>query len=359
MNTTIKSRRMQRGNVAVLLCFMLPALLGLVALAVDYGFLLFIRTDLQRVADQAALAAVRELEPATDGTQDLAAVYAALQKYASANAGYQVTILDSDVEIGRFEPATVYSNFTIRNDGILDTVRVTVRRSDLANSSVALYFARIFGSNQSDVSATATAVLQKATYLQPGADILPITFSTATWDARQVNEVWTIYGDGRMTDQYGELIPGNWGTIDIGSGSNSSADLVAQIDQGLRQVDLDQLYANQLISSPDRIDCQEVMTLNGDTGLSSGIKDSVREATGLRKLVPIFGTMAGSGGNLDFTIVKWGVVELAGSHWAGNNNSSIDVAKSYIYDGDLRPHPDLSNTTDVIENAYTTPVLVK
>jgi hypothetical protein len=37
----------------------------------------------------------------------------------------------------------------------------------------------------------------------------------------------------------------------------------------------------------------------------------------------------------------------------------IEVTKSYIYDGDLVPDPDLSVTDGVIEGAYTSPVLVE
>ncbi len=232
----------RRGSVAVLLCFLLPPLLCLVALAVDYGFLLYIRTELQRTADQAAIAAVRELEPDADGFQDLGRVRATVREFVELNSDAGFTVLDADIEIGRFDPATIYGDVVIRDNGIFDTVRVSLRRDDLANSSVSLYFARLFGSNTADVSVTATAVLQKAKTLEAGTDILPFAIPMDVWVSKPHNEVWSIYGDWRIEDQFGNEIPGNWGTLDIGNQSNSTSDLVDQINNGLRQQDLDALY---------------------------------------------------------------------------------------------------------------------
>ncbi|MDG2015267.1 MAG: pilus assembly protein TadG-related protein, partial [Pirellulaceae bacterium] len=347
------------GNIAVLFCFLLPTLLGLIAFAVDYGFLLYVRTDLQRVADQAAIAATQDLTPASNGSQNLDLVRQTIREYASLNAGYEFTILETDIQLGRFDPETVYTDFAILDDGIFDTVKVTVRRNDLTNSSVSLFFARIFGSKQQDVSATATAILQKAVYLGPGTDILPIAISSETWDAIQSDDVWSIYGDGRLEDEFGDPIPGNWGTVDIGPTSNSTKDLVDQINNGLAQSDLDALQTAGTIDSVQWIDSQDPITLNGDTGLSAGIKSAVQNAHTKEKLVPIYDATTGHGGNLYYDIVGWGVVQIVDSTWQGNKKTKILVRKSYIYDGDLRPSPDLSDTTNIIEAAYTSPVLVQ
>jgi len=68
---TLKTDRERRGVILVLSALMMVALVGLVAFAVDYGYLLKMRTDLQRSADAAALAAVQDLIRKPDGTQDL------------------------------------------------------------------------------------------------------------------------------------------------------------------------------------------------------------------------------------------------------------------------------------------------
>jgi hypothetical protein len=302
---------------------------------------------------------VRDLEPLADGSQDLVKVRATVRQYVEFNAGPEFLILDSDIQIGRFDPLTVYTDFKILNNGIFDTIKVSVRRDDLANSSVSLYFARLFGNDTADISATATAVLQKAQLLEKGSDILPIGVSLDTWNAQLQNIPWSIYSDGHMEDELGNTIPGNWGTLDVGANSNSTSTLVDQINNGLRQEDLDFLFLNGQIQNSGHIDSQVEMDLNGDTGLSSGIKSAIQAAHGSSKLMPIFDSFTGQGGNLEFHIVGWGVIEVVDSHWHGNNHTYTTVKQGYIYDGDLRPHPDLSNTEDIIERAFTTPVLVK
>ena len=61
---------------------------------------------------------------------------------------------------------------------------------------------------------------------------------------------------------------------------------------------------------------------------------------------------------MEYQIVSWGVVEIVDSRWNGNKNTYVEVKKSYFYDGDLRPQADLSNKIDVIDAAYTSPVLI-
>jgi hypothetical protein len=181
----------------------------------------------------------------------------------------------------------------------------------------------------------------------------------SVWDSRAPGDPWSIYGDGQIKDSSGSPIPGNWGTLDIGNQSNSSSDLSDQIRNGLRQEDLDALYDDGSIPDDTHIDSQHQMWLNGDTGLSAGLKHAIEEEHGTKKLLPLFDQSTGQGGNLNFHIVGWGVVEIVGSHWNGSKQTRVIVQKSYTYDGDLRPQTDLSNTTDIIQAAYTSPVLVQ
>src|SRR5262245_51588664 len=84
----------RRGNVLVLTALMLIPLLVMVALAIDYGYVLKVQSDLQRAADAAALACVQDLVPAADGTQDLNKVRDTLRSYAASNAGQGFQVLD-------------------------------------------------------------------------------------------------------------------------------------------------------------------------------------------------------------------------------------------------------------------------
>lgn len=352
-------RRQRRGTAALLVCILLVPLLGLLAFSVDYGFILFVKTDLQRVADQAAVASVRDLMPDQFGNQDVERVRDRIREYVQMNLGSDFGVVDSDIEIGRFDPATIYGSIQLLDTGILDTVRVTLRRNNFANSSVSLYFARLFGDDEADVSAQATAVLQRARYLGPGTSVFPFSIERRAWNSLGQGETALIYGSGRIENEDGELIPGNWGTLDIGPRSNSSSALSEQILNGLSQNDLNSLHSQGAIPTPDYIDGAADIELNGETGLSAGLKHAVSDVEGNMRVAPIFKKTSSFGGSLMYEVVGWTAIEVVNSGWNGSRNSSIEVRKSYTYDRHLLPVKDLRNTTDVIEGAYTSPVLVQ
>ena len=349
----------RKGVVLLLLCFLLVPLLTLLAFAVDYGFLLQVRTDLQRSADQAALAAVRDLLPDENGNQDRDKVRKTLRDYAQSNLTDGFSIRDADIEIGRYNRSTVYKSLELLATGKPDTVRVTVRRDSMANSSVALYFARIFDRDQADVAVSSAAVLQSARYLGPGTSVFPITIKENTWNKIGFGETVSVFGDGRVEDDFGKAIPGNWGSVDIGAASNSTADLRDQIENGLRQSDLNQLHDQGAIPDSAHIDSQSPLTVNGDTGFSGGMKHAVSAVHGTIKLLPIYRSSSGGGGNMTFNIVGWGAVEIVDSKFSGNKNSYIDVRKSYMYDSHLEPVRDLSDDSEGMEGIYTSPALAQ
>ena len=230
----------------------------------------------------------------------------------------------------------------------------------VANSPVALYFANALGIENGNVSATATAVLQKATLLYPGSDVLPFAVHEDLWNSRVTGDNWNIYSDGRVEDEYGLPIPGNWGTIDIGSENNSTSDVSDQIVNGLRQTDLDALYNDGRIPNNDYINSTEPWFSEADTGLSSGLKHAVQAVHGHVKLVPIYDFVSGDGNNTNFRVVRWGVVKVVDSNWAGSNNTSVTITKAYTYGNPtLRPQRDLSNTGNIVEGAFTSPALVQ
>jgi len=363
--TTVTAGEIQRGKrkgaIAVFTAVLMIPILGMVAFTVDYGYLLKKRADLQRAADAAALAAVRDLVPDSSGYQDLARVRALVHEYAALNISEveNFTVLDSDIQIGKYDPATVYDNVTLLNSGTFDTVIVTLRFDNQANSPVSLFFAKILGINESDLNATATAILPKGSVLTPGVGVLPFSIPKHEWDSTSIGEVWTIYGDGKLEDNIGAEIPGNWGTCDIGLSNNSTDDLRDQVLNGLRQKDLDALYAESRIPSTTQIDGNQPLSLNGDPGISTGMKSAVQAAHGTSKLIPIYDSVAGNGSGVDFHVVGWAVCEVIDSKWGGEKNTYVKVRKSYTYDGFLKPQSDLSITTGVIEGAFSSAALLQ
>ncbi len=362
IHKTVNTNRDRRGAILVLAALMMAALVGMVAFAVDYGYLLKVRTDLQRSADASSLAAVQDLIRQADGTQDLNKARETARAYARDNLDdASIQVASEDIEIGRYDPSSIYSNVTLLNNGTFDTVRVTLRRDGASNPTVPLFFARVLGMQQATVTATATAVLQKAEMLQPGAEVLPFATPKTLWDSLEPGDTWSAYGDGKLQDENGNDVPGDWGTLDIGATDNSTSELNDQINNGLRQKDLDSLYEQGQIAQTTHIDSEVPAWMQGDSGLSSGLKSSVEANHGKQKLIPIYDQLGGqlAGNNVEFHVVGWGVVTIIDSVWQGQTNTRVIVKKSHMFRGHLRPKGTLSAGSGYIDGAYTSPVLVE
>lgn len=188
----------EKGVVAPLVAIMLSVLLGAVALAIDVGYMMNTRTELQRIADAAALAGARTLGRLYECNADLASCTqpmpyedqltyepdAAIIKQASMDVGLQnqaggsktgITIIENEIVIGNWDGA---AHTLTANSISPDAVRVTVRRDGSANGPITTFFARIFGINTVDVSATATAALTGESSVGPGK-VIPVGISYA------------------------------------------------------------------------------------------------------------------------------------------------------------------------------------
>ncbi len=98
--------------------------------------------------------------------------------------------------------------------------------------------------------------------------------------------------------------PGNRGTVDIGSQNNSTADISRQVLDGISAQDFVDL------GKPLRFDAAGVLTLNGDTGISAGIKDELASIIGQKRIIPIYRSVSGNGNNATYTIVRFEGVRI-------------------------------------------------
>ena len=361
--------RDRRGSVLITIAAFMVVFIMIIAFAVDYGYLLVVRTDLQRAADAAALAAVWDLVPDELGNQTEAADQArtSARYYINQNVrspDESLTIPDADIQIGRYDPATINSgNVTLLNDGMLDAVRVTIRRDGNVNSAVPLFFGRVFGASRANVVVTATAVLRPSNVLVPGNKILPFAFDINQWDLMNPGDERVMYGDGQIEDGDGNPIPGNWGTLDVGDNANSTSDLRDQIERGLRQDDLD-ILAEQLgpygePRIPNNKQLPTPVWVQGEPGLSTGMRQALDNVLNEPRLIPLIDEVVGSGGNnSEYQIVGWGVVEVIEVRLNGNNKH-VTIKKVYAYDSQLKPVTDLSNPASPIEGAFAAAGLVE
>ena len=92
--------------------------------------------------------------------------------------------------------------------------------------------------------------------------------------------------------------PGNRGTVDIGSSNNSTNDIARQILYGISASDL-AYHGGKL-----EFNSCGYLILNGDTGISAGVKDELAEIKGQPRCIPVFSQVNGPGNNADYKIVK-------------------------------------------------------
>ena len=147
-----------RGAVVVIALICITVLLGFTALVIDVGTLYRARTELQRSADAAALAAISAFE---DGGSQGAMATGAYQRavtYAGLNAVLGTSLMltnGTDVEVGAYDANT---RIFTAGQTPFSGVRVIARRdSQSPNGPVALYFMGLFGHSTADVAATAMA----------------------------------------------------------------------------------------------------------------------------------------------------------------------------------------------------------
>ena len=118
------------GNVLALFAMLLTSLVGMVAFAIDTGYIALYKTRMQRAADAAALAGAQAALVTPGETQDPAKVRAEVRKYINLNMP-GLTVRDEDVKLCRYtpyyEPANRLSySYSVAQPA--NAVQVTLRR---------------------------------------------------------------------------------------------------------------------------------------------------------------------------------------------------------------------------------------
>jgi Flp pilus assembly protein TadG len=178
----------ERGVTVVLVAFMIVMFISIAALAVDIGYLMVSKNELQNAADASALAAARKLgaiyqtlsyiqqQTYVCNSNDIIPV---AKSTAASNlaATQSVTVLDADVVIGTWDSATKVLTPTLNQP---DAVGVTTRRDNtpgILAGPVGTFFARIFNVQNVPVTATAIAALTGQGTAEPGELLLPVGVS--------------------------------------------------------------------------------------------------------------------------------------------------------------------------------------
>ena len=378
----------RKGTITILAAAMSVVLIGMVAFCVDIGYVLSAKEELQRTADSSALAACWEFgQRLSDGaTSAEAADYARITavEYASLN---KVTgkglILDpntsndpsGDIVFGYISDFDNPSGtFQASGSDKYNAVRIRTHKDSSVNGEVPYFFARIFGLEGQVLNTEATAAIVRdvAGFKIPSnggnINILPFALDENSWnnlgsntgndnyrwnpDTGQVEAGSDGFVEVNLFPQ-GTGSPGNRGTVDIGGNNNSTADLARQILEGVSPADMNALYS---AGRSLEFDASGELLLNGDTGISAGVKDELAAIQGLPRVIPIFSSVSGNGNNAEYTVTKWQGIRVMAIKLTGSmSQKHVTIQVAPVQSSGIIP----SDSVGTSEYVYSNVVLVQ
>lgn len=261
---------------------------------------------------------------------------------------------NGDILIGYLsDPDNLNQPMDIGNAIYFNSIRVAVRRDASRNGPINTFFANIFGISSINAGASATAIIKdgiigfRIPEQQGGvnAQLLPFTLRNVVWNQLQAG-TWST-GDNYAYDSetgtvspgsdgilelnlypgagWGQLPPGNFGTVDIGSPNNSTADITRQILYGINAEDLSYFGGELKLGTAD-----EPLILNGDTGLSAAVKDPLEQIKGHPRIIPLFSHVGGPGNNAMFTIVGFAGIRIMNVRLTGAMNKKEVIVQPAV-----------------------------
>lgn len=377
---TNRQRRQRRGAIAPLAAFFLVVVMAMLAFAVDLGYVMVAKTDLQRAADAAAHAAVLEYRSQSAPSTVIPSVRAKARQYvtdneilnsaASVNLNFNNADPSGDIVVGHIDFNNPRAPMTFGDVGKFNAVRVRIRRTADKNGEVPLFFARVLGHQTLGLEAEATAAIIRNVggFKIPGSGenvpFLPITIHEDYWEqglAASVDD-WRFDASDRTISSGSDDVPevvlfpndtessGNFGTLNVGISANSTSYLSNQIRNGLSQGDLD--YHGGEIA----LDNHGELMLTGNPGLSAGVKDDLEAIAGKPVIIPIYRDVVGNGNTANFTIVKFvGVRVMVVQLTSGTRFVSIQPA-NVTFKGTIQSSLGAEGTSAQI---YSPPVVVQ
>ncbi len=180
-----KSIETQRGAVAIIVAASLVGLLGITALAVDVGHIFVARNQTQNAVDAAALRGASFLYSQGSMTPNFSASGPAVTN-ATNTVPLNTTVTANDT-------LTVQANYwkTLNPSAPTNEAAVMVTLT----KQVKLYFAPIFGMQNTNVTASAVAVVQSPNTMGPGGINVPMTMGSCMY-----SQYWDSSSDEPIND---------------------------------------------------------------------------------------------------------------------------------------------------------------
>jgi hypothetical protein len=228
-----------------------------------------------------------------DSPMATAEKFAALNKAGNVN----ITLLDQDVTFGFTDAQGKYTSPYLL--GFPNTIQVVVRRDDVANGPLNLFFAKVLGIASLNITATARATIYSGAVssLQslPGvsAHVLPVALDYKIWDnfykTNQSPDGLIHLNPSNNTPQlqvypYPGNAPGSFGLVDTGPPAQNIPAFKNWIDNGQTPNDISYLLSHNMLPVS--------MNAPQQWKVGPGFKDSMQSdfasQQGLPNLIPLF-----------------------------------------------------------------------
>jgi Flp pilus assembly protein TadG len=348
--------------IAPLTAVLLVPLLGMVAFAVDIGWISLTQSDLQNAADSAALAAAGQMtsgfvnynlpgQSAANQGSILSTAQAAARTYAKKFAGYNeaggvslAALPNTDVEFGSTDAS---GNYTTPAAGYPNTVRVTVRRDATANGPLGLFFGPVLGLSTVNLKATAASAIYAVNIdsftnnANLNVNMLPMTYDVNHWNnfvATGTDPDGVVNKDANGSPQL-NIYPsvkdtGNFGLLSLDGSHAGASTISGWIDSGLQPNDVQGLLAaggqtpllplsqhNSTILPSASTDGMGSWNWIGEPGMKTSVLHTLANYTGSTYILPLFSPLNansgasyaagnGQGANYYYNIVKFVSVQV-------------------------------------------------
>ena len=344
-------RNRRRAALLIMACVSLASTLILCGLVIDVGNVCVGRSELQRGADAAALAAVAAMMEQSDWSADqstsVVAYHArnAALEYVSLNPCRGVNTMTlprndenapgGDLVLGHYNSTTGVFD---PNDTRYNSVYLMLRRDDVQNGPIRLFFGGLVGLRGVNAFGEAASYCEtniNGFQILPGSDevcqMLPFSLHEDYWDI-DAEEIQLFPG---WTGPAGFEASGNFGTVDLGNPNNSAADLFRQIEDGLIAYDFS--FFDDHTLQLDRYDTDEkrcYTLLNGDTGVVAAMRPYIDKIIGHERIIPIHASVEGQGNTAWFKVVAFAGVKILSHRLHGPlHEREIIIEPTEVIDG--------------------------
>ena len=213
-----------KGIAIIFIIIGLFALIGLLGLGIDVGYMYVIKGQLQKAADAGALAGAQTLYQGFPPSLSWASAETNATTFVQKNTVNGVNLTDAQVIAGYWrrgqDPSIPPSQAIIPTINDLPAVQVTVSKSAGNNGGpVPAFFARILGQKIFSLSARAVAGVQHVATMKGG--VLPVAILQAFANSLTFNSGRS--GQLDLTPDVG--VTCKWTTLNEGSGANTVRDL--------------------------------------------------------------------------------------------------------------------------------------